>query len=124
MNYKEILVQQNQVKKYNLEFEFYNKESILGTDVTTVINKAINNNEKYNIKKDEDGMYIADDENSIKIYVHMIINDTTYPMETIEKTGLTEFTRYFGEIEFKCTDVKYHQANGKISEMTFIATET
>ena len=123
MNYKEDLMVQNQAKKFNLEFEFYNKESVLGTDVTTVINRAIDNNEKYDIPKSENGEYIPDEENSIKIYVHMIINETTYPMEKLKNVGLAEFTKYFGEVEFKCTDVKYHEATGKIAEMTFASTE-
>lgn len=123
MNYKENLMAKMQTQKFNAEFEFYNKESVLGTDVTTLINKAMDNNEKLGIKKDENDRYIANDENSIKIYVHMILDDTTYPMETLKKTGLTEFTRYFGEVEFKCTDVKYHKKTGKIAEMTFSATK-
>lgn len=123
MNYKENTIAQNQAKKFNLEFEFYNKAGILGTDVTTVINRAIDNNEKYDIPKNENGEYIPNEENSIKIYVHMIINETTYPMEKLKSVGLTEFTKYFGEVEFKCTDVKYHKATGKIAEMTFASTE-
>ena len=122
MNYKEVLISQNQAKKFNSDYEFYNREVILGTDITTLINKAIDNNEKHNIQKDENGIYIADDQNSIKIYVHMIINETTYPMENLKKTGLEEFTKYFGEVEFKCTDVKYHEKTGRIAEMTFAAT--
>ena len=121
MNYKQTMISQNEIKKFNSAFEFYNKESLLGTDITTVINKAIDNNEQYSVKKDDNGMYIEDDKNSIKIYVYMIINDTTYPMEKLKSTGLDEFTRYFGEVEFKCTDVKYHGETGKISEMTFAA---
>ena len=123
MNYKQIMVSQNQSRKFNSEFEFYNKESVLGTDITTVINKAIDNNEKYAIEKNEKGEYIPDEENSIKIYIHMIINETTYPMEALKNTGLEEFTRYFGEVEFRCTEVKYHKTTGKIAEMTFASTE-
>lgn len=123
MNFKQVLVAQNDAKKFNLDYEFYNKESVLGTDITTLINKAFDNNEKYEIKKDENGIYLADDLYSIKIYVYMIINDTTYPMESLKKTGLQEFTKYFGQVEFKCTNVKYHEKTGRIAEMTFSALE-
>ena len=123
MNYKEAMISQNEAQKFNLDFEFYNKKELLGTDITTIINKAVDNNEKYNVPKDENGLYIPNHENSIKIYVHMIINETTYPMEALNKTGLKEFTRYFGEVKFKCSDVKYHSKTGKISEMTFEAIE-
>lgn len=123
MNYRELLSKQTDAKQFNQAFEFYNKESIYGTDVTTVINKAIDNNEKFNIPKDENGVYKADDKNSIKIYVYMLINETTYPMESFINLGLNEFTRNFGEIRFECTDVKYHQSTGKIAEMTFAAKQ-
>lgn len=123
MNYKDMLINQNQAKKFNLEYEFFKQESILGTDITTLINKAIDNNEKYTIEKDENGMYVADDKYSIKIYVYMIINETTYSMENLQKAGLSEFTRYFGEVKFKCTDVKYHKKTGRIAEMTFASME-
>ncbi len=123
MNYKELLSKQTDAQKFNQTFEFYNKEAIYGTDVTTVINKAIDNNQKFNIPKDEKGLYIADDKNSIKIYVYMLINETTYPMESFVNLGLDEFTRNFGEIKFECTDVKYHQTTGKIAEMTFAAKQ-
>lgn len=122
MNYKDVMFAQNEAKKFNSDFEFYNKESILGTDITTLINKAIDNNEKYNIEKNSEGLYVSDGKNSIEIYIYMIINDTTYPMERLKTTGLEQFTKYFGEVEFKCTDVKYHEKTGKISEMTFAST--
>lgn len=123
MNYKEALVAQNEARKFNSEFEFYNKDRILGTDITTLINKAINNNEKMGIPKNEKNEYIPDEKNSIKLYIHMIINETTYPMEALEARGLQDFTKYFGEVEFKCTNVKYHETTGRIAEMTFEATQ-
>lgn len=123
MNYKELLIEQNDAKKFNAEYEFYNQESILGTDITTIINKAINNNQKHNVAKDEYGLYIPDDKNSIKVYIHMISNETTYPMENFVALGLEDFTRYFGQVSFKCTDVKYHKKTGRISEMTFTSNE-
>ena len=123
MNYRQAVSAKMQAKKFNIDYEFYNRENILGTDVTTLINKAIDNNEKHNIKKDDDGLYIPDDKYSVKLNVYMIINDTTYPMEALVKTGLRDFTRYFGEVKFKCTDVKYHQSTGRVAEMTFASTE-
>lgn len=123
IHYSQTMMGVAEVKKMNQDFEFYNKPQILGTDVTTVINKATDNNEKYHISKDPKGEYVSDGKYSIKIYVYMIINDTTYPMETLQKTGLEDFRKYFGEVEFECTNVKYHESTGRISEMTFAATK-
>lgn len=115
--------QKREIAKFNLEYEEYNKEKLNGLDITTVINKAINNNEKFKISKDENGLYIEDDENSIKIFITMIINEKTYPMEKINALGMNSFVEYFGVVDFKCTDIKYHEKSGKISQMTFEATE-
>lgn len=119
MNCKQAIISYNDSQKFNSDYEFYNNRDILGTDITTLINKAIDNNEKYSIEKDKNNVYIPDDKYSVKIYIHMIINDKTYPMESLVETSLTEFTKYFGEVNFKCSDIKYHEKTGRISEMVF-----
>ena len=63
--------QQKQIQNFNRQYEEYNKEELTGVDITTLINKAISNNEKNNIAKDENGLYIENEENSIKIYITM-----------------------------------------------------
>lgn len=111
-----------EAKKFNSIYEEYNKDKLNGLDITTVINKAINNNEKYGIDKDENKMYINDNEYCVKIYIKMIINNKIYSMERINEVGMDSFIENFGIIGFKCTDIKYHE-NGRVSEMTFEATE-
>lgn len=111
------------IAKFNLEYEEYNKDNLNGLDITTVINKAVNNNEKYKIAKDENGLYINDNNNSIQIYITMIINGKTYPMERINSLGIDSFIEYFGVVSFKCKEIKYHEGSGKVSSMTFEATE-
>ena len=122
-NCRNLQKEQLELEKFNKEFEEYNTENLNGLDITTVINKAINNNEKYEIEKDENGDYIKNDENSIKIYITMIINQKTYTMEKIYSSGIEAFIQHFGGVSFKCSDIKYHSKTGKISEMTFEATE-
>ena len=111
-----------EVRKFNYGYEFYNKDKVNGLEVTTVINKAIDNNEKYGVQKDKNGYYI-EDENSIEIEIKMIINDKVYPMERIKEIGMENFTEFFGEINFKCTGIEYHKENNKVSRMTFESTE-
>lgn len=106
-----------------MQYENYNKDNLNGLDITTLINKAISNNEKFGIQKDEDGLYLLDEENSIEIYITMIINDTTYRMERINNLGMNSFIEYFGSVGFKCTNIEYHKKSGKIASMTFEATE-
>ena len=123
MNIKTIEKNKAESQKFNSVYEEYNKENLNGLDITTVINKAINNNEKYGIDKDENEIYINDDEYCIKIYIKMIIDEQTYPMARLVTVGMDSFIEYFGSVEFKCTDIKYHSKNGRVSEMTFEATE-
>ena len=123
MNYKQMIMTQNEAKKFNKEYEFYNKEAILGTDITTIINKAMDNNETFSVPKDEKNQYIPNETNSIKIYLCLKAEDKSSPMEEIVQVGLTNFTSLFGEVAFKCAGVKYHEKTGKIAEMTFILSK-
>lgn len=121
---KNMQMKKKEVAKFNSEYEYYNNDKVLnGLDITTLINKATSNNEKYEIEKDENGLYILDDEYSIEIYVTMIINETTYKMERITQIGTNAFVEYFGGVSFKCTNVEYHESTGRIASMTFEANE-
>ena len=108
------------IKKQNSEYEKYLTSEIYGTDVVTIINKAINNNESNNVAKDEKGFYINNNQNSIQIDLVMITNEekqetTAYKMEAISKVGITEFIKNFNTAKFKCTKKEYHTATGKIA---------
>lgn len=123
MNLKQVQKQNRELQKFNSEYEFYNREDLCGVDITTVINKAVDNNEKYEVKKDENDYYVPNEENSIKIYIKLINNEKTYEMERIKQIGLESFVEFFGEVDFKCTDIEYHEKSGKISNMTFESLE-
>lgn len=122
ISYKYIQYQstQREAIKYNQDFLQYNRNNLYGTDITSVINKAISNNEENKIEKDESGEYISDELKSIKIYINFEEEGSTYAMEKLYKRGIQDFTKLFGGVRFKCTNVKYH-SNGKVSEMYFQA---
>lgn len=110
------------IKQENKEYENYLNNEIYGTDVVTLINKAINNNESNNVTKDEKGFYINNNQNSIQIDLVMITNEekqetTAYKMEAISKVGITEFIKNFNTAKFKCTKKEYHTATGKIAHI-------
>jgi len=60
------------IKNYNAEYEIYTNDNITGVDITTLINKAIDNNEKYSVLKNDKNTYIEDENNSMKIYVKVV----------------------------------------------------
>ena len=114
----DIQKEKKQILIYNQDFEYYCNRNILGTEITTLMNKATDINEKYAVKKDEKNLYISDEENSIKIYVKMKFTEKIYPMESFYIAGINDFTKYFGGINFKSSKIEYHK-NGKISSIIF-----
>ncbi len=106
-------------KQANKEYEQYLENDMYGTDVITLINKAIDSNQKNNVQTDETGKYIENEDNSIIIEVVMITNEeknqtTAYRMETIDKVGIGEFIANFNTAKFKITNIQYHTQTGKI----------
>lgn len=119
-NYIQYQTTQRNVLKYNQAFLQFNKNNIYGTDITSVINKAVNNNEQNKVSKDDSGEYISNEETSVKIYIAFEEEGTIYSMEKVYKKSMDEFTKLFGGVKFDCKNVKYHK-NGKVSEMYFQA---
>lgn len=112
------LQEQKEIKSYNLELEQYTKENITGVSVTTIINKAIDENEQYSISKDENGFYKNDGKYSLEILVKLEEEGKLYPMEALEKVGVEGFTKAYGTAVFKAKNLEYHK-NGRISKIVF-----
>ena len=106
------------IANYNSGYEIYTKKEITGVDITTIINKAVDNNEKYSILKDDKNLYISDDKYCTKVYIKVVDEKDVFPMEAFEKVGITKFTRAYGGAKFKCTNIEYHK-NGRISKINF-----
>lgn len=106
-------------KMNNMEYLKYIDNEISGTDIATIINKAIDNNENNKIEKDIKGAYIENNINSIKIELKMKDIDEIYIMENIYKNGIQNFVMYYGNIYFKCIKVEYHTNTNKIKYMLF-----
>lgn len=110
--------QKSLIQKYNLEYEVYLNQDVTGRELTTAINRAVNNNEKNSVQKDEKGFYIDDDNNSVKIEIKILDNDTTYQMETLYNGGMENFIQYYGDINFNCSKIDYN-SKGKVSHIIF-----
>ena len=72
INYK---ANYNVAKISNLEFENYLNKELYGTDVSTLINRAVDNNEKNSVQKNNKGIYLNNDKNSINIEIGMKDDD-------------------------------------------------
>lgn len=107
------------IMKENAEYEEFKDKQVYGLQIATIINKTIDRNNKNGIEKDEQGMYIANDTNSIQIEIYMLDNETTYKMETFYKAGTEKFVQYYGNIKFKCSNIEYHKNTGRIKYILF-----
>lgn len=105
--------------KTNAEFENFTNSDILGTSLITVINKAIDYNNKNNITTNADGTYIQNDKNSIAIEVKFLESENTFSMESISKLGSEEFIKNYGAMSFKCTKKEYHEKTKNIKYLLF-----
>lgn len=112
-------LQNREIISRNSEYEYLLEKEIFGNEVATIINKAVNNNEQYNISKNEDGTYIPDKGHSIKVELNMISVEKTYQMEQIFNSGVSNFIKHFGLIKFKCTKIEYHETTKLVSKIIF-----
>lgn len=110
---------ENAINKHNIAFEKYYQQEVYGQEVATIINKAVDSNQKNNVQKDKDGKYIENETNSIKINIKMIDNDNIYAMETIYNNEVSEFIKYYSQIKFKCTDIQYHESTNMVKSLFF-----
>lgn len=132
MQINSLQTQQKQAIQFNKQYEEYKNKYLYGIDILTVINKAADNNEKYSIPKDENKMYIEDDENSIKIELNLIssVNEktgekqyVTHQMERLQQVGLEGFITNFNLTTFECENIEYHTKTGKVSKIIFKQVE-
>lgn len=115
INYKR---EKANVAEFNQEYEVYLNRQISGREITTAINRAINNNEQNLVSKDENGFYIENEVNSVIIKIKMIDIDKEYKMETLYNGGMANFLTYYNDINFECTSIQYNKS-GKVKYVVF-----
>ena len=79
----------------------------------------INQNKKNGVEKDAQNYFIENEEDSIKIDIHILENDTIYNMERINKKPIEDFVKNFNTIKFKCVKKEYHKQTSKIKYILF-----
>ena len=117
--YNNYRIQALRTSKLNKDYENFTKNDILGTSLITLINKAIDSNEKNSVSKDSLGKYIDNDKNSIRIEVKFLESDKTFDMETISVLGADKFIKNYSKMTFKCTKIEYHKKTNNIKYMLF-----
>ena len=108
-----------QAQKNNQEYESYTTNQILGSSLMTLMNKASNDNEQNQVEKDEEGLYIENDTNSIKIDVKFLEADKAVSMEKIQSLGEDMFLKNYRSMSFSCTQKEYHEKTNQIKYLLF-----
>ena len=103
----------------NKTYESYENKEVLGTDIISIINKATDSNKKNDIKIGEDGNYIDNGKNSIRIEIKFLELDKVITMERINNVGIEKFWSNYGALSFKCTKIDYHKKTHKVKYMYF-----
>lgn len=125
IHFQNLQKREKEILKYNMEYEEYNVTGLNGLDITTIINKALNENERNNVQKDEFGFFINNGENSINIEIQLTVNGDgkIYQMEQFNQVGMDDFIEAFATMKYDCKKVEYHTKTGKIAYMLFAEQE-
>ena len=116
LNYKATY---NEAQVKNVQYESYNGKEIFGTDLATLINKAVDDNTKNNIQKEDSGLYTDNETDSIRIDILFTDDNEVHSMEEIYNSGTDTFMQYYNQIRFKCTKIDHHSKTGRVSYMYF-----
>lgn len=107
-------------QKNNKQYEEYCNKQIIGTQLISLINKAIDNNEKNGVLKQLNSIYYENNnKNSIQITVKFTEEDRIIKMEDIAEKGTENFVKYFSTAIFECTKVEYHKDTQYIKSLHF-----
>lgn len=111
-------------QKINIEFEKYYQKQVTGHELISIINKAIDVNTKNAVEKDGNGLYIENDDNSIKIYIKFKLDDeySTVQMEKVTDRGTDSFLKLYNTQNFECTEIEYHKKTNNVKSVTFTET--
>ena len=107
-------------QKNNKQYEEYCSKKIIGTQLISLINKAIDNNEKNEVLKQPNSIYYENNnKNSIQITVKFTEEDRIIKMEDIAEKGTENFVKYFSTAIFECTKVEHHKDTQYIKSLHF-----
>ena len=115
-NYK---IKKSDIDTNNMIYNMAYEKELSGNKLATLINKALDSNEKNFIKKDDKGFFIENDENSIKIEIKFKQSDHIFQMESIYLNKVSEFIRLYGQAIFKCTKIEYHNKTKLVKYLYF-----
>lgn len=111
-------------QKQNATYESCYEQEILGTTLISIINKAIDSNEKNGVEKQTNSIYYENNhENSIQITIQFKQKEEPVHMEAIAQKQSEAFVKVFATASFKCTKIEYHEKTNLVKSLYFEQTQ-
>ncbi len=112
--------QAEQLKIFNDQYEVYNRKLLRGVDVISVINKVLDNNQKYGPSEYDEPNYLMQVELEIKETVGNLQKGNTYLLEDyIKMRQNTENFTDFKRKVFDCKEIQYNRETGRVNYICF-----
>lgn len=122
-------IEVEQLVAFNKEYESYNRKLLRGVDVISIMNKAINNNTKYEneslykitieFSMDEELVYKKDGKTSSNFKFKVGENNkytfSDYMNIVNDSDAFTDFKRRI----FDCKEIRYNKESGRVNYMYF-----
>lgn len=115
-NYRKDVIQ---MQSFNRQYEVYYDKTILGTDLATVLNKAMDHNKKNDIAKDSKDRYYIETDKSLLVEIKFSEKEEIVKMEDILSKEVETFISFYGAASFKCTKIEYHESNKQVKSLYF-----
>ena len=118
-NYRRQVIESQEI---NNTYKSYESVQLLGTELISIINQTIDIDERLGIEKDENGLYIDNGKDSIKMYIELSYGEDetrTIEAEKIANSGIDSFMEIYSTASFHCTNITYHQETNNIKSITF-----
>ena len=114
-----------EAQKINNEYKSYYEAQILSTELVSIMNRTQDVNTKNEVEKDSEGLYIDNEDDSIKMYLKLKYKDdySTIEIEKILDDGIENFIKSYSTASFKCTEITYHEKTGNVKALTFTETD-
>lgn len=110
-------------QEYIAQYSSYFGQKITGTELVTLMNRIVDNNEKLNIEKTEEGKYLEDTQQAIRLEILFTDNEETYSLESVYESGASTFMEFYGSINFICEHIEYYDITKNVKLMSFKQTK-
>lgn len=109
-----------QLEAFNRQYEAYQRKLLRGTDVVSVINKVLDNNDKYGPNGYNEPNYIIEVKIEINETVGNLVAGNTYSIAEYirmkqDKSNFDDFKRKI----FDCKEIKYSSTTGRVNYISF-----